>query len=1760
MIKRILMSVFATLMFQLAIAQSITSNSPLCVDSRPTLQLKASGGTIYQWSGPNNFFSNDQNPTITNASYVNAGNYTCVIDGKTTLTLFAKIGKLDGLWYISSNVNGAKLSLNAYSSYGYSGSGFTFNWTGPNGFVSNSQYNTLSEINKKMEGFYTINVKDEYGCNYNSTSGQVKFNNSDCPYLPIIYVESATSSNGWSNSGQGNINIDVCEGTNLTFRTDTTGWGKSSIQWYKDDKIIPNATGLMTLTKAEGAYYANIKKGDCSYNTYKIVVKYNSNFTPLIVYSPIADVLKTERVICKNEGYTIFNFSGYDRAFHANTEIKQWYKDGVPVEGSNQNSLKATDAGVYQLKVKRGQCEGLSYPVTVKKADKIETKFYFDNYTLNTKTLKVCSENQQSIYIYTEGSGEKKIFKNGQLFSNIQDNGYINSFNITQQSGMYVMQTSQGGCTAYDTLRLEYGKTNSLPIQGGNYFLSCSNPSSPYFYVSNFAGTISNYTRWERDGTLFNVGSSYIYPNNSNGVYQAKYDNPNTGCMGVSEKVVVNIPANPSKQIIKIVNSPKKIKLCKNLKASAVLQINNAYSNATWKKDGKIYDTGNSSSAIVTEAGKYWYEYNAGSCVIYSDTVEVTVEEIPKITLTQNCNSAKNTVKLSATKLAGVQYNWFKNGAVLKDIKDTIFTTAQSGNYQVEISQNGCYATSNELNLGVIIPETNTICNGDSLTLKSTGDLQQSYAWTGPNNFKSNLQDVVLNKTSKKNQGQYSVQATDKNGCSFKTLTNVVINDYPAFILPKTFTACAGTDFEFTNIYPPSLTDSTETIGSFYVISPSQNISNQSPYLNSVSAKDAGIYNFVIYPSQGYCFAKATTQLIVDASSNCKNIVVDNTVNVNKCADSPLSIPFKITGNFTSGATFKAFYEQLVTTTDGTKMQKIIVGYGQKSPIIMDAKKLSPGYSYFIKVEAEDGTVSKGKYFSTKYPDYNAIVEAQSFNRFNDCSSLSLRLNNTVRFGTKLQWFLEGDTLKNANTLNFTATKSGTYSVKTLDTAGCVSTFSQKISIGKLDKPIINSYSSVYGKDLNVSEIGCFSGDLSLSTNYYSNVKYTWKRNGIPQTSNYTGILTKLGGKYTVEIEQASCKAVSDTFTVTVNPNKKVSLIAAQYGNDTLSAYISVTGLNTTNNNIYQIFKENTLFAEGTNGATYVKESGKYFYKVVDGDCEAISNILDVKLIAPFSSGAKMFLNGQSNSIAEVCDSISIKNITGTSPYAYSTKQVAKRKYTATRNGVVLPTFTTDDGIYTSAKLVNYNQYFYLYFTKLGKYKVVEEVTFIDSTKAVARFDSIVVSLGSPVKLGNQVMTNFVSCNDSLFIYGENNYLNQRPVAYTWKKDGVVFRKTAAVNNGNLLVAKTSGLYVLETTYKGGCIAISSPQKVEIGNIKILTDTSAKILCDGAILPLRINTLLGTLSDTTKIYTQWQKDGKDYIKLTDNNPYNTIIAKESGIYTVKVQQGKCQSISPAIVVKSDKIPNSINISDSTQFCKGNILTLKTNDESTLSYLWERNGNFMVNATKASLDTKQDGTYRALNRRGSCWNYTPTAKAKLLDNILPTAIITGDKEINYADTAKVSIAFTSYSPWTFKLSDGKEYTATKSPFVVSLRPQFSTNYTLTEVKNVCGTGIISGTANIKVLILSSEQEEGINLNVFPVPSKEDVNIQLVLDKPEAMEWTLNNTLGNILQTEIQANKSTKHESNVLLKSLPEGVYFLRIQVGEKSLIRKIIKTN
>lgn len=60
-------------------SSSITSNSPVCINS--LIQLNATPGAVYSWTGPSGFTSTLQNPSIPNATVANSGIYTCQISG-----------------------------------------------------------------------------------------------------------------------------------------------------------------------------------------------------------------------------------------------------------------------------------------------------------------------------------------------------------------------------------------------------------------------------------------------------------------------------------------------------------------------------------------------------------------------------------------------------------------------------------------------------------------------------------------------------------------------------------------------------------------------------------------------------------------------------------------------------------------------------------------------------------------------------------------------------------------------------------------------------------------------------------------------------------------------------------------------------------------------------------------------------------------------------------------------------------------------------------------------------------------------------------------------------------------------------------------------------------------------------------------------------------------------------------------------------------------------------------------------------------------------------------------------------------------------------------------------------------------------------------------------------------------------------------------------------------------------------------------------
>jgi hypothetical protein len=138
-----------------------SSNSPVCVGQ--TLNFTGSTSTIYDWSGPNSFTSNLQNPTIPNIQTTGDGLYTYTITDSVSCTATDQITVVvNDLPTVTMGSNGSvcqgeDLLLTADG-------GVNYDWAGPNGFLSTTEDPTISNIAAAGNGVYTVQVTDINVC------------------------------------------------------------------------------------------------------------------------------------------------------------------------------------------------------------------------------------------------------------------------------------------------------------------------------------------------------------------------------------------------------------------------------------------------------------------------------------------------------------------------------------------------------------------------------------------------------------------------------------------------------------------------------------------------------------------------------------------------------------------------------------------------------------------------------------------------------------------------------------------------------------------------------------------------------------------------------------------------------------------------------------------------------------------------------------------------------------------------------------------------------------------------------------------------------------------------------------------------------------------------------------------------------------------------------------------------------------------------------------------------------------------------------------------------------------------------------------------------------------------------------------------------------------------------------------------------------------------------------------------------------------
>lgn len=158
------------------------SNSPLCEGQ--TLNLTSQGGYVsYQWSGPNGFSSNLQNPSITNVTAANAGTYTVTVNdgtGSCSSTISVVINPLP-----TPIINATTPICVGQSATIIANGGGTYLW--------NTGDNTPSiNVSPGATTTYTVTVTTGPGCSATATVTQVV----NPPTIPVINPAGPLCNNG----------------------------------------------------------------------------------------------------------------------------------------------------------------------------------------------------------------------------------------------------------------------------------------------------------------------------------------------------------------------------------------------------------------------------------------------------------------------------------------------------------------------------------------------------------------------------------------------------------------------------------------------------------------------------------------------------------------------------------------------------------------------------------------------------------------------------------------------------------------------------------------------------------------------------------------------------------------------------------------------------------------------------------------------------------------------------------------------------------------------------------------------------------------------------------------------------------------------------------------------------------------------------------------------------------------------------------------------------------------------------------------------------------------------------------------------------------------------------------------------------------------------------------------------------------------------------------------------------------------------------
>lgn len=209
--------------------------------------------------------------------------------------------------------------------------------------------------------------------------------------------------------------------------------------------------------------------------------------------------------------------------------------------------------------------------------------------------------------------------------------------------------------------------------------------------------------------------------------------------------------------------------------------------------------TDNVWNATNAPYGTYTFLYHVtGQCGAFDETEVVIVlrEPLPPLQVSSPVTVCEgDTVQLSSTSISNASYLWTGPNGFSASSEEVVFqdcTLAQSGNYTLVVSRDGCQETIDILLNVNPKPEFSVVqgCYGGRYKLEivpnagSFDPLTVTYNWSGPSGFNANTNPVQLTQEP---GGSYQVTVMNPEGCSTTQIVQVLTTqcEIPTVITPN---------------------------------------------------------------------------------------------------------------------------------------------------------------------------------------------------------------------------------------------------------------------------------------------------------------------------------------------------------------------------------------------------------------------------------------------------------------------------------------------------------------------------------------------------------------------------------------------------------------------------------------------------------------------------------------------------------------------------------------------------------------------------------------------------------------------------------------------------------------------------------------------------------------------------------------------------------------------------------------------------------------